>query len=243
MYRAEFLHGKMRSSRLHKYSNMDTHVFHSARGCLSYLVVDSDTREAALIDPSTEISLETYLSACTEHKVRLRYVIETHTHADHISSAPLLRAATSAKLVRHERAPSELKDIAVVGGEQLPLGSQYLEIVATPGHTNESISIVADGMVFTGDALLIGGTGRTDFQLGDSEALYHSLHDRLATLPDDTVVYPAHDYKGRTSSTIGVEKNGNPRFLLSEEVFISTMNEHHPPVPELFEESIAANSV
>lgn len=144
--------------------------------------------------------------------------------------------------MRHTEAPSPHKDVAVRGGETLPLGETPLHIIATPGHTNESISIHTGDAVFTGDALLIGGTGRTDFQLGDSEALYHSLHEALAVLPDEVVVYPAHDYKGRTSSTIGSEKQHNPRLTLAHDAFIETMNAHHPPKPELFDESIATNS-
>lgn len=221
---------------------MKNYPFHSERGCLSYLLVDEPLKETVLIDPSTEIVTDEYLNILKRHGASLRYILETHTHADHISSAPALKEATGAQIVRHTLAPSRLKDVSVTGGEHLPLGDGVLEILATPGHTNESISIYADGMVFTGDALLIGGTGRTDFQLGDSEALYDSLHDTLGALPDDTVVYPAHDYKGRESSTIGEEKRTNPRFALSNEEFVNTMNAHHPPEPELFEQSIAINS-
>jgi len=221
---------------------MNTYPFHSARGCLSYLLVDESTKEAALIDPSEEIALEDYLGALASHGANLAYVIETHTHADHISSAPTLAEKTGAQIVRHTLAPSHRKDVGVTGGEVLMLGETKLNIIATPGHTNESISVYADDAVFTGDALLIGGTGRTDFQLGDSEALYRSLHEALGTLPDATLVYPAHDYKGRTHSTIGAEREQNPRFLLAHDAFISTMDAHHPPAPELFKESIAANT-
>lgn len=221
---------------------MRTIPFHSARGCLSYLLIDEATLEAALIDPSTEIEPTQYLNTLSKEGVTLRYIIETHTHADHISSAPALCEATGAQLVRHTKAPSPKKDIAVAGGETLALGGQTLSILATGGHTDESISIVAPGAVFTGDALLIGGTGRTDFQLGDSEALYDSLHQTLGALPDETVVYPGHDYRGRTASTIGDEKRSNPRLALSRDEFVKTMDAHHPALPELFTESIAANS-
>ena len=217
--------------------------FHAQRGCLSYLVIDPTTKEALLIDPSVEIANDLYLAALKEQEATLRYIAETHTHADHISSAAQLAQLTGAQIVRHRNAPSPHNDLPVFGGEKLPLGEHAIEILATPGHTNESISLHIDGAVFTGDALLIEGTGRTDFQLGDSEALYHSLHDTLGALPDETVVYPAHDYKGRTASTMGHEKTKNPRFLLSHEAFIETMNAHHPPTPELFEEAIAANTL
>ncbi len=209
---------------------------------MSYLIIDNSSKEAALIDPSDEITDEEYLKVLQEEGAHLEYLIETHTHADHISSAPRLRTITSAKIVRHHNAPSSNKDISVVGNEELSLGEGSLYIIATPGHTNESISILIDGAVFTGDALLIGGTGRTDFQLGDSEALYTSLHEALGSLPDDTIVYPSHDYKNRVSSTMGEEKRTNPRFALSHEEFIPALNAHHPPEPELFEEAIRVNS-
>ncbi|MHB0865336.1 MAG: MBL fold metallo-hydrolase [Minisyncoccota bacterium] len=221
---------------------MEILPFHATRGCLSYLIIDESSREAALIDPSTEIEAQTYLSTLEERGATLRYLIETHTHADHISSAPELARATGAKLVRHSNAPSRRKDIAVAGGEELPLGTNMLHVLATPGHTDESISIVADTAVFTGDALLIGSTGRTDFQLGSSEALYASLHETLGSLPEETVVYPAHDYKNRTASTIGEEKRSNARFALTRDAFIETLDAHHPPAPDLFVEAIAENS-
>lgn len=214
--------------------------FHSSRGCLSYLLIDQ--HEAALIDPSEEIADNLYLDTLAKYQATLRYSIETHTHADHISSAPRLTKQTGAKLVRHKDAPSVHKDISVMGGEELPLGSSVLHILATPGHTNESVSIFAGDAVFTGDALLIGGTGRTDFQLGDSEDLYMSLHKTLGALPDDTIVYPAHDYKNRTSSTIGSEKHSNPRFMLAHDAFIEAMHANHPPKPDLFDSAITENS-
>lgn len=221
---------------------MNYYPFHSTRGCLSYVIIEPGSGEAILIDPSEEIKDETYLSHIEQHGATLRYIIETHTHADHVSSAKRIREVTGARLVRHALAPSSLKDIAVTGGESLPLGSETLTVSATPGHTNESISVHTPEAVFTGDALLIGGTGRTDFQLGDSGALYTSLHDVFGVLPDATVVYPAHDYKGRTHSTIGAERLHNPRFLLPKEEFVEALNAHHPPLPELFEVSIESNS-
>jgi glyoxylase-like metal-dependent hydrolase (beta-lactamase superfamily II) len=221
---------------------MTIYPFQTKRGCRSYLLVDEVSREAALIDPSEELGLEEYLATLQKYEAKLCYIIETHTHADHISSVPALRSATDAKVVRHTLAPSSLRDIAVTGGEVLALGSETLTILATPGHTNESITVQTDTAVFTGDALLIGGTGRTDFQLGDSEALYVSLHDTLGKLSDDTLVYPAHDYKGRESSTLGDEKRTNPRLALSREDFVAAMNAHHPPEPELFTEALEVNS-
>lgn len=239
MCRAELWRGLLPSCLQ---NNMETYPFHSSRGCLSYIVVERVSREAALIDPSEEIEDTAYLNMLAQNNLSLRYIIETHTHADHVSSAMRLHAQTGAQIVRHALAPSPHKDVAVVGGEVLPLGSESVTIVATPGHTNESISVLIEGAVFTGDALLIGGTGRTDFQLGDSEALYHSLHDVFAVLDDETIVYPAHDYEGRTHSTIGNERTHNARLQMTHDEFVATMDAHHPSLPELFEVSIEKNS-
>lgn len=214
----------------------------SQRGCLSYIVADAASNEAALIDPSEEITAAAYLALLAERGLSLAYIIETHTHADHISCAHALKQATGAQIIRHRNAPSREKDRAVGGGEEFPLGGSALRVLATPGHTDDSISISVGNAVFTGDALLIGGTGRTDFQQGDSAALYASLHETLGALPDDTIVYPAHDYKNCGASTIGAEKRDNPRFALDRETFIRTLDAHHPPKPELFERAISENS-
>jgi glyoxylase-like metal-dependent hydrolase (beta-lactamase superfamily II) len=203
---------------------------------------DATSKQAALIDPSEEIGIIAYRDFLNENRLKLKYVIETHTHADHISIANDMREATGAAIVRHELAPSVAKDIGVSGGEELPLGEEKLKVLGTPGHTNESISLYNGGEVFTGDALLIGGTGRTDFQVGDSQSLYQSLHFVIASLPGDTLVRPGHDYKGRNRSVLQDELNSNPRLLLCEADFIKTMDEHHPQKPELFDQAISANS-
>lgn len=221
---------------------MKTQHFHSARGCLSFITFDPASKEAALIDPSSEISNDAYLDYLRENGLSLKYIIETHTHADHISSAQVLKQATGAAIVRHQLAPSAAKDVAVSGGEEISLGEHKLKVLGTPGHTNESISLYNGSEVFTGDALLIGGTGRTDFQVGDSQTLYQSLHFVIASLPGDTIVRPGHDYKGRNQSVLQSELEANPRLALCEADFIATMDAHHPEKPELFEESIQKNS-
>lgn len=221
---------------------MQTQHFHSPRGCLSYITYNPDTKEAVLIDPSKEIGQDTYFNFLYKHGLRLTYIIETHTHADHISIAKDIRSATDAPIVRHKLAPSPLKDIPVEGGRELTLGTAVIKILATPGHTNESISLYNGHEVFTGDALLIGGTGRTDFQVGDSRTLYHSIHDVLGNLPPGTLLRPGHDYHGRAQAVLGEELAVNPRTVLSEDEFIHTMDAHHPPKPDLFEEAIRKNS-
>lgn len=221
---------------------MHTQHFHSPRGCLSYIVHDPVTKEAAVIDPSLEVGHETYVAFLTENELSLKYIIETHTHADHVSVARELRSATRAHIVRHKNAPSKTKDIAVTGGEELFLGSKTLQVLNTPGHTNESISLYNGMEVFTGDTLLIGGTGRTDFQIGDSASLHQSLHRVIGDLPYNTIVRPGHDYKGRNQASLEDELHTNPRIMMCEAEFIDTMDNHHPPKPELFEHAIAENS-
>jgi len=221
---------------------MTTQHFHSPRGCLSYVTYDPVSKKAALIDPSVEIGLATYTEALTKEGLELVYLIETHTHADHISLSKEIRDVTNALIVRHTFAPSPLKDISVEGGEELMLGTATISVLATPGHTNESISLYNGAEVFTGDALLIGGTGRTDFQVGDSETLYHTLHHVIGALPPETIVRPGHDYKGRTGTTLGDEMHTNPRFLMCESEFVHVMDAYHPPKPELFDIAIPKNS-
>lgn len=217
--------------------------FHSSRGCLSYLVSDTNTNDAVIIDPSEEIPMEQYLETLKESQLTLRYILETHTHADHVSSAVSLKESAGGLIGRHHLAPSKKTDTPLCDGDEIEVGGHRLRVLETPGHTNESVSFVTDGAIFTGDALLIGATGRTDFQLGDSTALYESIHDTILALPDETIVWPAHDYKGRTHTTIGSERETNPRLKWLREEFIKTMNEYHPPKPDLFEIAVAKNSL
>jgi len=221
---------------------METQFFQTQRGCLSYITYDNASREAVIIDPSAEMNTSEYLDFLQKNNLTLMYIIETHTHADHISSAKEIKAKTGAQIIRHTKAPSSTKDVGVAGGENIPLGESTLRIMYTPGHTNESISIYNGKEVFTGDTLLIGGTGRTDFQIGDSRELYQSLHFGIGGLPVDTLVRPGHDYKGRNQTNLGDELNTNPRIALCETEFIQTMENHHPPKPELFDISIEENS-
>lgn len=222
---------------------MKTQHFHAARGCLSYVVYDPSSREAALIDPSAEIGQAAYLDFLHANNLVLRYIIETHTHADHVSLAHELKKMTGAEIVRHQNAPSKRYDRAVSGGEKLPLGTETLHILDTPGHTNESLSIFTGTEVFTGDTLLIGGTGRTDFQIGKSTDLCRSLHEVLATLPQETILRPGHDYKGRNQAVLGDELGTNPRMLMTQEEFVTLMDGYHPAKPELFDQAIRENSL
>jgi len=217
--------------------------FHSTRGCLSYLVSDTETKDAVIIDPSEEVSLKDYLDALSESALTLRYILETHTHADHVSSASSIKERAGGLIGRHYLAPSKKSDVLLREGDEIKVGTHILRVLETPGHTNESVSFLAGNAVFTGDVLLIGATGRTDFQLGDSVAEYESLHDMILALPPETVVWPAHDYKGRTHTTIDEERKTNPRLQWSKEEFVSTMDGYHPPKPDLFDEAITKNSL
>ena len=216
--------------------------FRSPRGCLSYIISDPTSKEALLIGPSQEVDTRDYLNHLKENDLRLKYVVDTHTHADHISTSEEIKEETGAKIAMHENSPTNRKDIKLKDGDILDLGDLKINIIHTPGHTNESICLHADNVVFTGDTLLIDGTGRTDFQLGDSEGLYASIWEKLMNLNYDTRVYPAHDYQGRSFTTIKEEKEKNPRLKLDHDEFVATMNELHPPKPDLFDEAIEKNS-
>ena len=223
--------------------SMETIYFHSTRGCLSYITYDIETRQAALIDPSEEIGTEVYLRTVEEKGMTLLYVIETHTHADHISCAYVIREKIGAKIARSVYAPSKTADIYLKDNDTLTLGKETLTVLYTPGHTNESISLYNGKEVFTGDALLIGGTGRTDFQVGNSEELYESIHEKIELLPHATLVRPGHNYQGKNVSILGDELHTSERLLLCKDAFISYMDAYHPPKPELFEVSLEKNSV
>jgi glyoxylase-like metal-dependent hydrolase (beta-lactamase superfamily II)/rhodanese-related sulfurtransferase len=181
-----------------------------AGGCLSYLVGCDDSCAAMLVDPHLDL-VDRYVALVAERGMRVKYVVDTHTHADHFSAARELAKQVGAIVVMHRRAAAPYVDLRVDDGEELIVGKLRVGILATPGHTDDSMALRIEDRVLTGDALLIGGTGRTDLPTGDPDVLYDSLFGRLLRLPDATKVYPAHDYKDRSSSTIGAEKASNPR--------------------------------
>jgi glyoxylase-like metal-dependent hydrolase (beta-lactamase superfamily II) len=214
--------------------------FSAPRGCQSYLLIDRDSRKAALIDPSVEI-LDEYTAFLDVEEIHLEYLLETHTHADHVSASPQLKGQYEAKLVMHVDSPSSRKDMSVVSGDVIEIGSTPITVMHTPGHTNESVSYSVDGALFTGDTLLLSGTGRTDFQLGDSTSLFESLQ-QLLTFGDDVMVYPGHEYKGREPMSLGEIRSINDRIGMNRDDFIAHMENHHPDKPELFDISLAKNS-
>lgn len=215
-------------------------LFDAESSTYTYLLADEVTREAVLIDPVRE-QVERDVKWLGELGLKLKYVLETHVHADHVTGAALLRARTGAKTVASSRKVA-CADIHGQHGDEFHIGATAIRLLATPGHTDDSVSFVVGSMVFTGDALFIRGTGRTDFQNGDAAALYESITQVLFQLPDDTIVYPGHDYKGQTSSTIGEEKRLNPRLSgKSRDEFIHIMNHLNLPNPKKIAEAVPAN--
>ncbi len=179
-------------------------------GCQSYLVGCADTRAAVLIDP--EISQrDRYLAIVSQAGLRIHYVIDTHTHADHFSAAKQIGEALSVPVVMHHESVAPFVGLRLDDGELLIAGRLRIQAIHTPGHTRDSMSLVVEDRVFTGDTLLIGATGRTDLPTGDPEQLYDSLFGKLLNLDPSLKVYPAHDYKGRSHTTIGEEIANNPR--------------------------------
>ena len=182
----------------------------SAGGCQSYLVGCAESCAAALIDP--EISLiDRYLALAARDGLRIRYLIDTHTHADHLSATQQLSRRLDVPVAMHRMSPAPFVTLTLDDGEMLAVGRLRLQVLYTPGHTRDSICLCVEDRVFTGDTLLIGATGRTDLPSGDPNALYDSLFDRVLRLDPALKVHPAHEYKGRGHSTIGQELAENPR--------------------------------
>ena len=179
-------------------------------GCQSYLVGCEATQAAVLIDPELT-RIDAYKGLLVRHGLSLKYVVDTHTHADHFSASKALGQLTAAPVVMHRLSPAPYADLRLDDGDMLIAGGLKLKALHTPGHTRDSMCLVLGDRVFTGDTLLIGGAGRTDLPTGDPHQLYESLFDKLLKLPPETLVYPAHDYKGRSHSTIGAEIAENPR--------------------------------
>lgn len=194
-------------------------------GCQSYLVGCPDTRSAALIDP--EISqVDRYLAMAAQDGLRIRYVIDTHTHADHFSATRTLANTLHVPVVMHRDSPAPFADLRLQDADLLRVGNLRLQALHTPGHTADSMCLLLDDRIFTGDTLLIGGTGRTDLPSGDPSALYDSLFNGILKLDPALRVFPAHDYHQRGSSTIAAELAGNPRLQQTDRMAFIEMMEH-----------------
>lgn len=207
--------------------------------CKTYLL--SAGGEAALVDPVRD-RFDTYKLVLGARGLRLVMLLETHMHADHLMLSRTAKDALGVPLVMHEASPSPLVDRHVKDGDRILLGGELIEVFHTPGHTPDSVTYRIPGAVLTGDTLLIGGSGRCDFPGGDAGAQFDAVTQRLFTLPDETVVYPGHDYKGNTTSTIGVEKRTNPRFLdKTRAQYEDTMAHLGLPFPVKIQESLQVN--
>ena len=206
----------------------------------TYLLADPTTREALLIDAVRE-QHERDMRLLRELELKLVYVLDTHVHADHVTAAGILRELTGARTVAGNLS-APCADLHVGHGDVLRVGSIELGVLETPGHTDDSVSYAMADRVFTGDAMLIRGNGRTDFQNGDAGRLYDTITGVLFELPDETLVYPAHDYRGMTVTTIGEERRWNPRIAgKTREEFISIMQGLNLPVPKKIQEAVPAN--
>ncbi len=217
-------------------------LFDKNSSTYTYLIADLEAGQALFIDP-VNTNVEEYLELLSEMNLTLLYSFETHVHADHVSGSGLLRQKTGAKTGIGLHCGSEVADFQLEGDESFVLGSKtIIRTIHTPGHTPGSMSFLCRDKVFTGDALFIGGCGRTDFQNGDPGQLYDSVTEKLFTLPNETVVYPAHDYKGDFVSCIQQEKTKNPRFVnKTREEFIELMNNLNLPMPKLIDKAVPAN--
>ena len=216
-------------------------LFDSVSGTYSYLLASRRGGEALIIDPVLE-KVERYLQLVNELDLRLVKAVDTHLHADHITGLGALRDRTHCVTVMGEQTKADVVSMRLADGDKLGIEGLALDVIYTPGHTDDSYSFVLPDRVFTGDTLLIRGTGRTDFQNGDPRQQYESIFGRLLKLPDETLIFPAHDYKGETVSTIGEEKAFNPRLQVkSVDEYVNIMNNLHLSNPKMMDVAVPAN--
>jgi sulfur dioxygenase len=217
-------------------------LFDSVSGTYTYLIASRRGAEALIVDPVLE-KVDRYIQLLNELDLRLVKAVDTHLHADHITGLGALRDRTHCITVMGEQTKADVVSMRLSDGDRLDIEGVSLDVVYTPGHTDDSYSFLMPDRVFTGDTLLIRGTGRTDFQNGDARAQYESIFGRLMKLPDETLIYPAHDYKGETVSTIGEERAFNPRLQVrSVEEYVELMNNLKLPNPKLMDVVVPANT-
>ena len=216
-------------------------LFDSVSGTYSYLLASRHGGEALILDPVLE-KVDRYLQLIRELDLKLVKAVDTHLHADHITGLGALRDRTQCITVMGEQTKADVVSMRLGDGDKLTIEGLSLDVIYTPGHTDDSYSFIMPDRVFTGDTLLIRGTGRTDFQNGDPRQQYESIFGRLLKLPDATLVYPAHDYKGDTVSTIGEEKAYNPRLQVkSVDEYIELMNNLNLSNPKMMDVAVPAN--
>lgn len=216
-------------------------LFDSVSGTYTYLLASRRGGEALIIDPVLE-KVDRYLQLIAELDLKLVKAVDTHIHADHITGLGALRDRTHCITVMGENSKVDVVSLRVAEGDKLAIEGVSMDVLYTPGHTDDSYSFLLGDRIFTGDTLLIRGTGRTDFQNGDPRAQYDSIFGKLLKLPEETLIFPAHDYKGETVSTIGEEKRFNPRLQVkSIDEYVDLMNNLKLPNPKMMDVAVPAN--
>ena len=216
-------------------------LFDTKSSTYTYLISSGKGREALIIDPVIE-NVSEYIDLLKNLNLKLVKVIDTHIHADHVTGASKLKDITKCTTIMGANTPAESVEIKVKDDEYIDLDNLKIKAMYTPGHTSDSYSFLMDNYLFSGDTLLINGTGRTDFQNGSAKDAYNSIFNKLLKLPEDTLLYPAHDYKGEKVSTIGKEKKQNPRLQVdSVDEYIEIMNNLNLKKPISIEENISKN--
>ena len=216
-------------------------LFDKSSSTYTYLIASAKGREALIIDPVLE-NVEQYIKLLNELDLKLVKVIDTHIHADHITAASKLKNKTNCTTIMGEHTPSDAVEIKVKDNEIIYVDKLEIKVIYTPGHTKDSYSFLMDDYLFSGDTLLINGTGRTDFQGGNSEDSYNSIFNRLLKLPEETLLYPAHDYNNQKVSSIGKEKKFNPRLQVNGiNEYIDIMNNLNLSKPKLMDINVASN--
>ena len=216
-------------------------LFDTKSSTYTYIIASAKGREAMIIDPVIE-NVGGYIKLLKELDLKLVKVIDTHIHADHVTGASKLRDITKCSTIMGDHTPAETVEIKVKDDEYINLDNLKIRAMYTPGHTSDSYSFLMNNYLFSGDTLLINGTGRTDFQNGNSKDAYHSIFNKLLKLPEDTLLYPAHDYKGEKYSTIGKEKKFNPRLQVdSIDQYVEIMSNLNLQKPKELEFNVASN--
>ena len=216
-------------------------LFDTKSSTYTYLIASAKGREALIIDPVEE-NVDEYVNHLKELDLKLVKVIDTHIHADHVTGASKLKNNTNCSTVMGENSPAETVDIRLKDEETIEIDQLKIKALYTPGHTSDSYSFLMNNYLFSGDTLLINGTGRTDFQNGSSKDAYNSLFNKLLKLPEETILYPGHDYNGKKSSTIGNEKKFNPRLQVdSVDQYIEIMSNLKLSKPNMIDTNVSRN--
>ena len=216
-------------------------LFDTKSSTYTYLIASAKGREAIIIDPVLE-NVDEYIQLLKKLDLKLVKVIDTHIHADHVTGATKLKQATNCTTLMGEHTPADAVEIKVKDNELIKIDGLKIKSLYTPGHTSDSYSFLLDNYLFSGDTLLINGTGRTDFQNGNPKDAYNSLFNNILKLPEETLVYPGHDYNGKFSSTIGNEKKFNPRLQVkSVDEYVEIMSNLNLSKPEMMDSNVSKN--